>query len=212
MASRTGLFYTAAIIFVFLLAFLGAFYFRDPEVDLSKYDNVVTSYKDKIRELRVATRLVSGYLMGLREAEGVERLEALATSEGQIATPAKTVLFLYYSQPERYKCEHIETCPEMFELIPRSRSEKAFYWARQMTGEERANALAFLLRDTRIAPVATETDRIHLMTEAENNTYAGRKAATALGFHYLDKRYFKNDMIAESALWLERANEIDRVL
>lgn len=209
MTFKKGLAYFVSILLVFMLVFAGTAYVRDPQVDLSKYDNVIPSYKEKIQELRVATRLVSGYMLGLRVQEGLDRLKALASAEGNISTPAKTVLFYYYSQPERYKCEFIESCPEMRKLISQKRSEKAFYWARQMETKEKAVALASLLRDTRIAPIATESDRIALMASTEEGGFSGAKAATALAFHYLDKRYFKDDMIAESGLWLDRAAEID---
>lgn len=209
MTFKKALTYLVGVLLVFLIVFTGTAYVRDPQVDLSKYDNVIPSYKEKIQELRVATRLVSGYMFGLRVQEGLDRLEALADSEGNIATPAKTVLFYYYSQPERYKCEFVENCSEMRRLISQERSEKAFHWARQMAAEEKAVALATLLRDTRIAPVAAESDRIALMATTEKGGFPGLQAAAALAFHYLDKRYFKDDMIAESGLWLDRAAEIE---
>lgn len=202
--------FVGIFVFFFLVTLAALFYVRDPQVDLSKYDNVVPAYKEKIQELRVASKLVSGHFLGLREAEGVERLEALAGLDSPIAKPAKKILFYYYSQPERYECEGDKNCPALREPIPESRSAKAFDWARRMAPGEKADALAFLLKDPRIAPQATEADRIALMTATETANRTGLKAATALAFHYLDKRYFKNDMIAESALWLERATEIEK--
>ena len=200
------------VIYAFLFGASAAsvFYFRDPAVDLSQYDNVIPEYKEKIKELRIASKLASGYLYGARVSEGIKRLSALAELESPIAKPAKTTLFYYYSQPERYQCQATEACPQRQRKISKAFSEKAFYWARQMAPEDKADALAFLLRDTRIAPLANEADRIFLMQQAEDSNQRNLKAAIALAFHYLDKRYYENDMVAESKMWLDSAAEIEK--
>ena len=208
---KAGLLFGAAV-FIFAAAYLGVMMTRDPQVDISRYNNVVPEYKAKIKELRIGAKLASGYFFGLRQQEGVNRLEHLAADESPISAPAKKTLFYYYAEPERYGCEYIETCPLMHRHFTRERSEKAFYWARQMQGDDKTYALASLLRDTRVAPLATEADRIALMTETEDVNDAALKASAALGFHHLDKRYFKNDMIAAAALWLNRAEEIEQKL
>ena len=201
-----------AFAFVLVVSYVGVMMVRDPQVDISRYNNVVPEYKAKIKELRVSAKLASGYFFGLRQGEGVKRLERLATDAGPISVPAKKTLFYYYAEPERYECEFIETCELMHKQFSRERSKKAFYWARQMQDAEKTSALATLLRDTRVRPLATEADRIAMMSVTEEVSEAALEASVALGFHHLDKRYFKNDMIAAAALWLNRAEEIEQKL
>lgn len=47
---------------------------RDPKVDLSMYQDVIPSYKLKIKELRTATQLIQNPLYRFRQQEGLKGL------------------------------------------------------------------------------------------------------------------------------------------
>ena len=198
-------------VLVFGLAFSATFMFRDPAVDMSKYEDVIPEYKAKVRELLTVTAILRSPVYTLRHGRALDRLEALA-EEGVVPEAVDTA-FVYYAQPEVFYCTRPDrACPKSQDNFSEERTEKAFYWARKMEGLKMATALSYLLRDARFAPVATEQDRIALMfvTEEENRT--ALEVAVALAFHHLDNRYFGNNMMDEALLWLNRARELEQKL
>jgi|GEM_PF-5488535 len=192
---------------VFVASFAATFVMRDPAVDMSMYQNVVPEYRSQIKELKIVTALLRNPMYKFRRESALERLEALA--ENGDVTEAIDTVFIYYAQPNKFYCTNPEGCPKGEKAFTRKQSEKAFYWARKMEGDKKTIALSQLLRDVRVAPVATEEDRIYLMFETEKYSRVALAASMALAFHHLDNRYFGNDMMDEAKLWLTRAQELD---
>ena len=192
---------------VFVASFAATFVMRDPAVDMSMYQNVVPEYRSQIKELKIVTALLRNPMYKFRRESALERLEALA--ENGDVTEAIDTVFIYYAQPNKFYCTNPEGCPKGQKAFTRKQSEKAFYWARKMEGDKKTIALSQLLRDVRVAPVATEEDRIYLMFETEKYSRVALAASMALAFHHLDNRYFGNDMMDEAKLWLTRAQELD---
>ena len=195
---------------VFVASFAATFVWRDPPVDMSKYENVVPEYQAKIKELMTATSILRNPVYKFRHGAALERLEALA-EEGTIAEAIDTA-FIYYAKPKAFYCAQLEGCKKDPQSFSRSQTEKAFYWARKMDGKKKVTALTYLLRDARFAPVATEEDRITLMLATEEEGRTALEAALALAFHHLDNRYFGNNMTDEALLWLNRAQELEQAL
>lgn len=214
---KNRLTYTLLLIIFTALGGSVSFWLRDPQVDLSAYTDVIPSYKLKIKELRTATTLIQQPFYRWRQKEGVKRLEKLAEDTSPIHLAAKKTLYYFYAEPERWQCPQQElpttkTCATLNTPLTHAHSLKAFYWARQLEGDEKPQALIKLLRDWRVQPLAKEEDRIALIFAAEKTTLTGLKAALALADHHLDKRYFQNNMVGEAMLWLKRADTITKAL
>lgn len=196
---------------IFIGSFAATYMLRDPAVDMSKYENVVPEYQEKIHELLTVTNILRSPVYKLRHQKALSRLQALA--EEGVISEARETIYIYYAQPSLFYCTKPDkSCPKVNEVFDAERSQKAYYWARKLEDKKKIAALTYLLRDSRFQPVATEDDRIALMfaTEAENHT--ALEAAVALAYHHLDRRYFDNNMMDEALLWLNRARELEQTL
>lgn len=196
---------------IFAGSFAATYLFRDPPVNMSKYENVVPEYKAKIQELLVATNVLRSPIYKFRHAKALGRLEALA--EENIVPEARETIYVYYAQPALFYCTKADkSCPKVNKVFDAEHSKKAYHWARKLEGKKKTAALAYLLRDARFAPVATEEDRIALMFATEEQSRTALEAAVALAYHHLDRRYFDNNMMDEALLWLNRARELEQTL
>jgi len=201
----------ALAIFVFAGSFMATYLLRDPAVEMSSYANVVPEYQEKIHELLVVTTILRSPIYKLRHKRALSRLEALA--EEGIIPEARETIYVYYAQPSLFYCTKPDkSCPKVNEVFGVERSQKAYHWARKLEDNKKTAALAYLLRDSRFAPVATEDDRIALMFATEAQTRSALEAAVALAYHHLDRRYFDNNMMDEALLWLNRARELEQTL